>query len=84
MTRAGAVHFDAAEVTAPQREEFIREAVAGFSPVDLEHRQGQGQVIDLRLEAADLGPLSVQSKRMSAVAMALRLGAFDTSSRGRA
>ncbi|MGX6604039.1 helix-turn-helix domain-containing protein [Micromonosporaceae bacterium Da 78-11] len=68
MSRAGAVHLDAAEVAAFEREEFVREAVAGVSPVVLEHRLGEGQAIDLRLDAVGLGPLSVQSMRMSAMA----------------
>lgn len=69
MTRPGAVHFDAAEVNVSERAELIREAVSkGVSPVDLEHRQGEGQPIDMQWDAVDIGPLAVHSMRMSAMA----------------
>lgn len=69
MNRSGAVHFDAREVAASERAEFVRVAVAqSVIPLDLEHRQGEDHAIDMRLDAADLGFLSVQSLRMSAMA----------------
>lgn len=69
MNRTGAVHLDTTKVTASEREEFVRAAVAhAVIPLDLEHRHGEGQTIDMRLDAADLGPLTVQSMRMSAIA----------------
>ncbi|MGX6604034.1 AraC-like ligand-binding domain-containing protein [Micromonosporaceae bacterium Da 78-11] len=69
MNWPGGVHLDASEVAAPERGEFIRRAVAmGALPLDIEHRQGPGPEIGMRLQAADLGPLSVQSIRMSAIA----------------
>jgi AraC-like DNA-binding protein len=65
---SGAVHLDATEVVASDRAEFVREAVAKVNRVELEHLQGEDQAIDMRLDAAELGPLSVQSLRLSAVA----------------
>lgn len=75
------MHLDTAEVPASERAELIREAVAAaVVPLDLEHRRGEGRTIDMRLEAADLGPLSVQTMRMSAIAArrTLRLARDDS------
>ena len=68
MNRPGAVHFDAADVGADDRAEFIREAVSnGLTPVEVEHLQGAGQDLHLRLDVNVLGPLTIQSMRMSAM-----------------
>ena len=69
MSQSGAVHFDAAEVGVGDRAELVREAVSnGVSPVNLEHLQGDGRPIDMRLDVKVLGPLAVQSLRFSATA----------------
>ena len=69
MKRSGGLHLDTAGVAAAQREELIHAAVAdAVVPLDLEHRQGEGQTIKMKLDAADLGPVSIQSMRMSAIA----------------
>lgn len=69
MNRSAAVHLNAAEVAAGEREEFIREAlVNSVTATDIEHLVGDSQAIDMRLDAAALGPLAVQSMWVSAVA----------------
>ena len=69
MNRFDAVHLDAAQVAAGEREEFIRAALSsGVIATDMEHLVGDSQAIDMRLDAAALGPLAVQSMRMSAIA----------------
>ena len=69
MNRSGAVHLDAAAIAAPERKEFIHEAVAtGVNAVDLEHLQGENRPIEMRLDAAEMGPLWIASLRLSAVA----------------
>jgi AraC-binding-like domain len=69
VNRSGAVHLDSTAVAVSEREEFVRAAIAkAIVPLDLEHRQGEDQAIDMQLDAADLGPLVLQSMRISAMA----------------
>lgn len=63
------VHIDTTQVAPSERVDLIRAAVAeAVVPLELEHRQGQDRPVHLQLDSAPLGPLSVQSMRMSPIA----------------
>lgn len=58
------MHLDSRDVGADLREEFVRAAITGSKlPVELRSPRGAG--IDLRLEAVDYGPVTVQSMDIS-------------------
>ena len=69
MLEPGSVHFDTADIAVHEREEAVRDVVCkAVVRVKMEHLRRESEGIELWLNSADLGPLTVQSLRFSATA----------------
>ncbi|MGX6604031.1 helix-turn-helix domain-containing protein [Micromonosporaceae bacterium Da 78-11] len=67
--RVNGVHFDTADIPVDVREEVIHDVIAhGQTPLEIQDLQNRREGISLQIDAADLGPLSVQSMRITPTA----------------